>query len=434
MRVMLCDNIQRDENGALYFAGLPVEALADTYGTPLYLMDEARIRFNCRMYKDALRNAFGENALPLYAGKACAFKQMYRIMREEGMGVDAVSCGEIHTALAAGYPAENIYFHGDGKTDEDLRYALEKGVGHVIVDNETELAALEREAAARGVTQKILLRITPGIDPHTYEAISTGKVDVKFGVPIETGQATDFVRHALGMAHLTLEGLHCHVGSMVFDETVFEDTVDVMLSFMAALQKELGYTAGTLNLGGGYGVRYVESDKKADIPGRIRALAVHIRERCGALGLPVPRVLMEPGRSIAADAGMTVYTVSSVKRIPGFKNYVTVDGGMADNPRYCLYRAKYTVLAARETGGESAVFDLVGRCCESGDILQPAVSLPAGITRGDRVAVCTTGAYNYSMASNYNRLGRPPVVMLRDGESTVAVRRESLDDLCALDV
>ena len=431
---MLCDNIQRDENGALLFAGQSVEALAETYGTPLYLMDEARIRANCRMYKTAFRETFGESALPLYASKACAFKQMYRIMAEEGMGVDAVSRGEIHTAIQAGYPAKNIWFHGDGKTDEDLCFALDVGVGHVIVDNVTELETLEALAAERGVTQKILLRITPGIDPHTYEAISTGKVDVKFGVPIETGQALAFVHEALGMEHLTLEGLHCHVGSMVFDETVFEDTVDVMLSFMAALQSELGYTAGTLNLGGGYGVRYVESDKKADIPGRIKALAGHIRAKSAELNLPVPRILMEPGRSIVADAGMTVYTVSTVKHIPGFKNYVTVDGGMADNPRYCLYRARYTVLPVRDAGGGTAVFDLVGRCCESGDILQPAVNLPAGIARGDRVVVCTTGAYNYSMASNYNRLGRPPVVMLRDGESYVAVRRETLDDLSALDV
>ena len=431
---MLSNNIQRNDNGALRFAGQLVSALAERYGTPLYLMDEERIRANCRMYKSAFREAFGEEALPLYAGKACAFKQMYRIMAEEGMGVDAVSRGEIHTALAAGYPAENIWFHGDGKTDEDLRYALDAGVGHVIVDNETELAALERIAAERGVTQKILLRITPGIDPHTYEAISTGKVDVKFGVPIETGQALEFVRAALGMEHLRLEGLHCHVGSMVFDETVFEDTVDVMLGFMASLRGTLGYTAGTLNLGGGYGVRYVEADKRADIPGRIRALAQHIREKSAELDLPAPRILMEPGRSIVADAGMTIYTVSTVKHIPGFKNYVTVDGGMTDNPRYCLYRAKYTVLHAEKAGGETEVFDLVGRCCESGDILQPGVLLPADTARGDRVAVCTTGAYNYSMASNYNRLGRPPVVMLAGGESYVAVRRETLDDLCALDV
>ena len=221
---------------------------------------------------------------------------------------------------------------------------------------------------------------------------------------------------------------------MVFDESVFEDTADLMLAFMRELKEKLGYVTGTLDLGGGYGVRYTDSDKQADIPARIAALAQHIRARAAEAGLPVPFILMEPGRSIAADAGMTVYTVSAVKHIPGFKNHVIVDGGMTDNPRYCLYRARYTVLHALDRGGETAVFDLAGRCCESGDILQPAVSLPADVKRGDRVCVCTTGAYNYSMASNYNRLGRPPVVMLRGGESYIAVRREGFDEICGLDV
>ena len=350
------------------------------------------------------------------------------------MGVDCVSCGEIHTALEAGFPAEQIWFHGDGKTDTDIRYALDHSVGCFVVDGYEELDALNREAGKRQMRQKILLRVTPGIDPHTYEAVNTGRVDVKFGVPIGTGQALDFVRAALGAENVELDGLHCHVGSMVFDENVFEDTVDLMLAFMLTLKDTLGYTAGTLNLGGGYGVRYVETDRQCDIPARITALAAHIRSRAAELGLPVPYILMEPGRSIVADAGMTVYTVGAVKRIPGFKNHVIVDGGMTDNPRYCLYKARYTVLDAEREAGETAVFDLAGRCCESGDILQPAVTLPADIRRGETVAVCTTGAYNYSMASNYNRIGRPPVIMLRDGESYVAVKRENPEDLCALDV
>jgi len=431
---MLSTNITRGENGELRFAGQSVPELARRYGTPLYLMDEARIRANCRMYKNAFQSAFGSAALPLYAGKACAFKQIYRIMNEEGMGVDAVSRGEIHTALAAGFPAERIWFHGDGKTDADIRYALDNGVGCFVVDGYEELEALNREAGERGMRQRVLLRVTPGIDPHTFEAVNTGRVDVKFGVPIGTGQALEFVRAALNAPNLMVEGLHCHVGSMVFDEMVYEDAADLMLGFMRALKDQLGYTAGTLDLGGGYGVRYTDADKHVDIPARIAALAAHIQSRASQMGLPMPRILMEPGRSIVADAGMTVYTVSAVKRIPGFKNHVIVDGGMTDNPRYCLYRARYTVLHAGREAGETAVFDLAGRCCESGDILQPAVTLPADIRRGELVAVCTTGAYNYSMASNYNRMGRPPVVMLRDGESYVAVRREDPDTLCALDV
>ncbi len=431
---MLCDNITRASDGTLLFAGQSVNALADRWGTPLYLMDEDRIRQNCRMYLSAFRSAFGEDALPLYAGKAAAFRQIYRIMAEEGLGVDAVSPGEIGTALSAGYPAENIYYHGDGKTDQDIAFALDRGVGCFIVDNGDELIALQEQASARGLRQKVLLRITPGIDPHTYHAINTGAVDVKFGVPVETGQAMEFVRAALGMKNIDVAGLHCHVGSMVFDEDVFLRMVDLMVGFMADVRGELGLVFRELNLGGGYGVRYTDDDPTADIPARIGEVAARLRSRLSEAGLPVPRFLMEPGRSIVADAGMTVYTVCSVKRIPGYKSYVITDGGMTDNPRYCLYGSAYTVLHTAPRGKLRAIFDLAGRCCESGDIIQPAISLPAATGRGDRIAVCTTGAYNYSMASNYNRFGRPPVVMLRGGESYLAVRRERIEDVLAQDL
>ena len=431
---MLTDNISRAPDGSLLFAGQSVPALAEQYGTPLYLMDEGRIRHNCRLYTETFRDCFGDRALPLYAGKAASFKQIYRIAVEEGMGIDAVSPGEIHTALSVGFPADRIFFHGDGKTDADIRYAVERRVGYFIVDNPDELQALASEAGRQGVTQKVLLRVTPGIDPHTYKAISTGTVDVKFGVPIETGQAHAFVKEALSLPALQVCGLHCHVGSEVFDETVVEDTIDVMTAFMAELHERLGYMAEMLNVGGGYGVRYLDTDKHIDIPARIRSVAAHLKRRCADLGLALPFFLMEPGRSIVADAGMTVYTVASVKRIPGYKYYVVIDGGMTDNPRYPLYQAPYTVLHADREAEFYAVYDLAGRCCESGDIIQPMVQLPIDTSRGEHIAVCTTGAYNYSMASNYNRLGRPPVVMLTPEGSFVAVRRETLDDLCALDV
>ncbi|MBO5556686.1 MAG: diaminopimelate decarboxylase [Oscillospiraceae bacterium] len=431
---MISDNITRDGEGRLSFAGQRLDQLAKQYGTPLYLMDEQRIRANCRMYRRAFQSCFGENGKVLYASKAAAFKQLYRIVAEEGLWVDTVSGGEIYTALSAGFPAERIYFHGDGKTDEEIRFALDKHVGCFVVDNLDELHTLSAEAKSRGVTQKILLRITPGIDPHTYKAISTGTVDVKFGVAVETGQALAFVREALETKGVRVAGLHCHVGSEVFAEDVYERTVDIMARFMAELRDKLGYVTEELNLGGGYGVRYVDTDPQADIPARIAGVAARLRQRMAEYGLPVPCFLMEPGRSIVADAGMTVYTVSSVKRIPGYKQYAIIDGGMTDNPRYCLYGARYTVLNADRDGEAQAIFDLAGRCCESGDIVQPKVLLPADTGRGDHIAVCTTGAYNYSMASNYNRLGRPPVVMLRDGESYLAVRRETNADVCALDV
>ena len=429
---MLSDNIGRTPEGVLTIAGQEVTRLAAEYGTPLYLMDEQRIRSNCRMYLKAFRENFPEGSLPLYASKAASFKQIYRIMAEEGMGVDVVSSGELYTALAAGFPAERIHFHGNCKTDADIAYGVASGIGCFIADNREELLALEKTAAGAGVTQAILLRVTPGIDPHTYEAVSTGKVDSKFGAAVETGQAMELVKLALAQPHLKLLGLHCHVGSQVFGEDVYQRTIDIMAAFLAEIRDETGAVLEELNLGGGYGVRYTEEDETIDIPARLREVALHLRRETEKHGLPMPRFLMEPGRSIVADAGMTLYTVGSIKRIPGYKQYAAVDGGMTDNPRYALYQSRYTVYHGSKTGPTER-FDVGGRCCESGDIIQPHVELPADTCRGDILAVCTTGAYNYSMASNYNRLPRPPIVMLTPEGSYTAVRRETFADLTALD-
>lgn len=429
---MLSDNIGRTPEGVLTIAGQEVTRLAAEYGTPLYLMDEQRIRSNCRMYLKAFQENFPEDSLPLYASKAASFKQIYRIMAEEGMGVDVVSSGELYTALAAGFPAERIHFHGNCKTDADIAYGVASGIGCFIADNREELLALEKTAAGAGVTQAILLRVTPGIDPHTYEAVSTGKVDSKFGAAVETGQAMELVKLALAQPHLKLLGLHCHVGSQVFGEDVYQRTIDIMAAFLAEIRDETGAVLEELNLGGGYGVRYTEEDETIDIPARLREVALHLRRETEKHGLPMPRFLMEPGRSIVADAGMTLYTVGSIKRIPGYKQYAAVDGGMTDNPRYALYQSRYTVYHGSKTGPTER-FDVVGRCCESGDIIQPHVELPADTCRGDILAVCTTGAYNYSMASNYNRLPRPPIVMLTPEGSYTAVRCETFADLTALD-
>ena len=429
---MLSDNIGRTPEGDVTIAGQEVTRLAAEYGTPLYLMDEQRIRSNCRMYLKAFRENFPEGSLPLYASKAASFKQIYRIMAEEGMGVDVVSSGELYTALAAGFPAERIHFHGNCKTDADIAYGVASGIGCFIADNREELLALEKTAAGAGVTQAILLRVTPGIDPHTYEAVSTGKVDSKFGAAVETGQAMELVKLALAQPHLKLLGLHCHVGSQVFGEDVYQRTIDIMAAFLAEIRDETGAVLEELNLGGGYGVRYTEEDEAIDIPARLREVALHLRRETEKHGLPMPRFLMEPGRSIVADAGMTLYTVGSIKRIPGYKQYAAVDGGMTDNPRYALYQSRYTVYHGSKTGPTER-FDVVGRRCESGDIIQPHVELPADTCRGDILAVCTTGAYNYSMASNYTRLPRPPIVMLTPEGSYTAVRRETFADLTALD-
>ncbi len=434
-REMICENIGRDGRGELTFAGMPLSPLAKKYGTPLYLYDEERIRERCRTYISAAKAAFGENCRVLYASKAASFVRLYEIMREEKMGIDVVSSGEIYTARRAGYPLENAYFHSNNKTDTDIEYAIDSGVGTLVVDNEEELFAIDRIARERGTRQKILLRITPGIDPHTYAAVATGKVDSKFGSAIETGQADAIVGLALSLDGIELRGFHCHIGSQIFDSDVYLSAARVMLDFVAHIRLVYGFTASELDIGGGLGVRYTSEQPTVDIPAVLSEVGEYLHLRSSKLGIALPTILLEPGRSIVADAGLTLYTVGTVKRIPGYKTYVSVDGGMTDNPRFALYGSPYTILpVSREVPTDSVKCSVVGRCCESGDILQENVSLPADICRGELLACLTTGAYHYSMASNYNRIPRPPVVMLRDGDSYVAVKRETYEHIALLDM
>lgn len=430
---MICNNISVNEKGHLTFAGYDTVELAEKYGTPLYLMDEDKIREHVRAYKTAMAKYFPAGSMPEFASKAFSCKQIYRIMAGEGIDIDVVSPGEIYTAAAAGFPMENSFFHGNNKTDADIRFAIENKVGCFVVDGEDELSALNRIAGEMGVKQNILLRITPGIDPHTHKKISTGSVDSKFGTAIETGQAMEIVKKALSLDNIKLCGFHCHVGSQIFESQPFTDASEIMLEFIAEVRDKLGYTAETLNLGGGLGVRYTEDDPEIDYGEKIKEVAEILNTQCEKLGLPVPKILMEPGRSLVADAGMTLYTVGSVKEITGYKNYVSIDGGMTDNPRYTLYESPYTViLASRANDEKDYIATVAGRCCESGDLIQENVKMPKP-ARGEILAVLTTGAYNYSMASNYNRVGRPPVVMLNSERDYLAVRRETFKDICALD-
>ena len=433
---MICNNLTVNEKGHLCLGGQDTTELAKQYGTPLYLMDEDRIRERCRTYMSAMKEAFGAASLPLYASKAASFKQIYRIMKEEGMGVDVVSSGEICTAVSVGFPMERAYFHSNNKTDADIDYAMEHGIGYFVVDNREELDAIEYFAAKRGITQKILLRLTPGIDTHTYAAVNTGKVDSKFGSAIETGQADAITAYTLSLSHIKLSGYHCHIGSQVFDSDTFLRAAAIMLQFANQMREKYGFVIDELDLGGGYGVRYLDEHPEIDIRANILAVGEAVKAQCKALDYPMPAIRLEPGRSIVADAGLTLYNVGTVKQIPGYKNYVSVDGGMTDNPRFALYGSPYTVLLANRVNDESTPFkcSVVGRCCESGDILQENVTLPANTARGDILAVLTTGAYNYSMSSNYNRIPRPPVVMLKDGENYVAVKRETFEDVCRNDV
>ena len=432
---MICDNISVKE-GILRFAGQNTVELAKKYGTPLYLLDEDKIREKCRAYKSAFHKYFGPAAKPLYASKANCFKRIYEIMAEEEMGIDVVSSGEIYTAIKAGYDLSQAYFHSNNKTDDDIAYAIESGIGYFVCDNIEEVRVIEREAAARGIRQKVLLRITPGIDPHTFDEVSTGKVDSKFGSAIETGQAEEIVRLTLEEPHVELTGYHCHIGSQVLTEDVFERGAVVMLEFVADMKNKLGYMARELDLGGGYGVRYLDTDVQLDIDTKVSMVAEAAKRTAARVGISMPEIHMEPGRSIVADAGMTLYTVGTVKQIPGYKNYVSVDGSMTDNPRFALYGASYTCFIANRMDEQNDFeASLVGRCCESGDIIQENVMMPHTVGRYDIAAVCTTGAYNYSMASNYNRLPRPPVVILKNGsESYVAVRRESFEDIVRNDM
>lgn len=432
---LICENISVNESGHLCFAGQVTCLLAQKYGTPLYLMDEDRVRHNCRVYTEAMKKYFGENAMPLYASKAASFAKMYSIVKEESFGTDVVSSGEIYTALKAGFPSENMFFHSNNKTDNDIAYAIDNGIGHFVVDNVEELDAIDFIAGQKGKKQGVLLRLTPGIDPHTYAAVATGKVDSKFGSAIETGQAEDIAFHAIHLKNIDLEGFHCHVGSQVFDSDVYIRSSEIMLEFFKLLQTKYGYVTRIFDMGGGFGVKYTHDDPTIDIGDNIRIVAEFVKKKVAELGIKMPKICMEPGRSIVADAGMTLYTVGTVKRITGYKNYVSIDGGMADNPRFALYGSKYTLMLANRANAECCFkCSVVGRCCESGDIIQENVMLPDGIKRGDIIAVATTGAYNYSMSSNYNRLGKPPVVMLKNGTSYVAVRRETLEDIASNDV
>lgn len=432
---MICENLGVNSLGHLTFAGLDTVTLAEKYSTPLYLMDENRIRHNCRVYMNAMKKYFGDKGGCLYASKACSFKRIYEIIKEEGFGTDVVSSGEVYTALKAGFDMENAFFHSNNKTDEDIALAIENGVGYFVCDNIEEVNVISTTASEKGITQKVLLRLTPGIDPHTYEAVNTGKVDSKFGSAIETGQAFEITATTLGLPGIKLCGFHCHIGSQIFDSEIYKRSSEVMLEFIKTVKDKLGFEAEILDLGGGYGVRYIEANPYIDIDKNIKELADFIGFTVSQLGIAMPKVYLEPGRSIVADAGLTLYTAGTLKKIPGYKNYVSIDGGMADNPRFALYGSYYSVLSANRPEAEGDMLcTLAGRCCESGDLIQENIRLPHDLKRGEKIAVLTTGAYNYSMSSNYNRLGKPPVVMIANGKDYIAVKRETLDDIIRNDI
>ena len=423
-----------NSEGHFTLGGADTVSLAKKYGTPLYLINENDIVSTCRTYRDAVKKYFSEKSAIYYASKALSCKEIYRIIEKEDINTDVVSLGELYTAIKAGYTPSRICLHGNNKIDEEISAALSYGVGSFVVECFDELDAIQKIATKLGKRARVLLRITPNIDCHSLRAISTGKLDSKFGVPIETGQAEKFVEHALSLSALDVIGYHCHCGSQVFEIQPYIDQLEVMLRFSADMKEKLGYTPEYLNIGGGFGTRYTENDDSIDITESIRILGEKLTIFCKMLGLDRPHILMEPGRSIVAAAGVTLYTVGSVKNIGDFRTYVTVDGGMTDNPRYALYASKYEAMVANKASKpKNLTCSLAGRCCESGDLIGENMLLQKA-ERGDIVAVTVTGAYNYSMASNYNRVPRPALVVIKDGEDRLAVKRETIDNIIENDI
>ena len=422
------------KNGHLTVGGADCVDLAKEYGTPLYVMDENTIRAACREFKASMDECYGEGkGMVCYATKAFCCKEMCRIMADEGMGIDAVSGGEIYTALAAGFPAERIVFTSNNKKDEEIAYAIDRGVGRITCDNIEELYRISAIANGKGKTVRVVLRLKPGVEAHTFEAVMTGKIDSKFGFAIETGEALRAAKEVAGLPGIDLAGVHCHIGSQIHEIAPFEKAAEVMFGFIAALRDE-GIMIRDLSLGGGFGIRYTDADKPLPYGEYMKHVSARAKECCEKLGLDMPFMMIEPGRSIAAPAGVTLYTVGSRKTIPGIRTYIGVDGGMCDNPRYALYRSEYTaVIANKADQPKDEIITLAGRTCESGDLIGEGMPLQHA-EAGDIAAVLATGAYNYSMASHYNRGPNAAVVMVKDGKARLAVRRETFEDVARNDV
>ena len=419
---------RRDERGVLVLGDAPVDRLIDAHGTPLYVFDEATLRAQCRAYAQPLAREY-PNSLALYASKAHLDPTIAGIVADEGLGADAVSSGEIRVALAGGMPAERIVMHGNNKLPEEIEYALDVGVGRIVVDSLDELAVIAEIADRRGgQPAPVMLRITPGVEAHTHEYIRTGAVDSKFGLPLDSGAAEAAVAQAQAADSVDLTGLHAHIGSQVLDIEPYADSLGIVLDFAAAMTARHGLVLRDISPGGGFGVSYREEDDPPPAGAFVGTIAATLRAR----GLdPAPRLLIEPGRSIIARAGVALYRVGTIKEIPGVRTYVSVDGGMADNIRPALYGAAYRALVANRTHDASQqLVTVAGRYCESGDVLLRDIELPT-LRRGDVLAVPAAGAYHMSMASNYNLVGRPATVLVREAAARVTRPRETDADLLA---
>ncbi|MBM6386630.1 MULTISPECIES: diaminopimelate decarboxylase [Paenibacillus] len=420
-------------HGHLEIGGVDATVLKEQFGTPLYVVDEQLVRDRCREYMDAFR-ASGLGFQVAYASKAFCVMAMCALAAEEGLSLDVVSDGELFTALQAGFPAERIHFHGNNKTLEEIEMALDAEIGCFVVDNFNELHLLQAVAAEKNRQVNILLRVTPGVEAHTHEYISTGQTDSKFGFDIGNGTAFEAIELASKQSNLVLLGVHSHIGSQIFEVEGFQMAIQRVAEFAASVYERINVAFKVVNLGGGFGIRYTEGDTPLEVAQYVKAITDAVKNHFAQIGYDVPEIWVEPGRSIVGEAGTTLYTVGTSKDIPGVRKYVAVDGGMTDNPRPALYESKYeAVLANRANESAQETVSIAGKCCESGDMLIWDLDLPK-VQSGDLLAVACTGAYNYSMASNYNRIRRPAVVFVKDGQGDVVVRRETYQDIIQNDL
>lgn len=431
------DTLRINENGHLEIGGADTVELAQKFGTPLYVFDEAYIRRMMRVYRETIAQKYNGNGLVLYASKAFSCKAIYRIADEENIGIDVVSGGELYTALTADFPAEKIVMHGNNKLDYEIGEALDCGIGYIVADAYSEIDKIDAEAAKRGIVQKILLRINPGVEAHTHAFVQTATTDSKFGFSLSDGTAEAVTVYAMQKKNVQLMGYHCHIGSQIFEKQSFVIAAEKVMNFAVQMKNLHGFILKTLNLGGGFGIWYTDEDRKIPAEGYaeyLEALIDEVKAKALEYGLELPFLFVEPGRSIIGEAGITLYTVGAIKDIPGVKKYVAIDGGMFDNPRYALYESKYTPILANRADEEcTEIVSIAGKCCESGDIIAVNVALPKAES-GDILAVFSTGAYNYSMAMNYNRNKIPPCVLVREGQAEYIVQPQTYEDLVRNDV
>ncbi len=426
-----------NEKGHLEIGGADCVELANRFSTPLYVYDEAHIRNMMRVFKNTIKEEYNGNGQVLYASKAFSCEAVYAIARSEKIGVDVVSGGELYTALKAGFPAEEIYFHGNNKLERELEFALDGKVGTIVVDSYREADILNEMCLTRGIKQNVLVRINPGVEAHTHAYVQTARTDSKFGFSVADGAAKNVCEYVLAKSNLCLKGYHCHIGSQIFEKQSFVIAAEKVLDFSSTIKKELGFEASIINLGGGFGVWYADDDPKLklnDYNDYLKAVISAVKRKVKENNLKEPYLLIEPGRSIIAEARITLYTVGAIKNIPGIKKYVAIDGGMFESPRYALYQSKYTVLLANRANEPcTEKVSIAGKCCESGDLIAVDVPLPEAKS-GDILAVLTTGAYHYSMASNYNRNFIPAAILVNEGKADYILKPQTYADLVRNDL